>query len=152
MRRSLNLRHTLGNVYAVARREYTWRASTRTFIVTTIVLLIAAVGLAMAPTIISYFDRNESQKVGVYTGGADPHGDPVVTLDALLNAQARIGSDDADTGGAGAGATADKDFSISAKGDYLLPVPLVMPGDWEFRFTFVKDEKTVFRGAYLFDL
>ena len=67
----------------------------------------------MAPTIISYFDRNESQKVGVYTGGADPHGDPVVTLDALLNAQARIGSDGADTGGAGAGATADKDFSIS---------------------------------------
>ena len=52
----------------------------------------------------------------------------------------------------GAHSTGDKDFSISAKGDYLLPVPLVMPGDWEFRFNFVKDGKTVLRGAYLFDL
>jgi hypothetical protein len=52
----------------------------------------------------------------------------------------------------GAHSTGDKDFSISAKGEYLLPVPLVMPGDWEFRFTFLKGGKTVFRGAYLFDL
>ena len=113
MRRSVSLRHTVGNVYAVARREYTWRASTRTFIVTTIVLLVAAVGLAMAPTIISYFDRNESQTVAVYASGADPHGDPVATLDALLNAQARIGSGSAGTSEAGTNATAGKDFSIS---------------------------------------
>lgn len=52
----------------------------------------------------------------------------------------------------GAHATGDKDFSLSAKGVYLLPVSLVMPGDWEIRFTFVKKGKAVFRGAYLFDL
>ncbi len=113
MKRSLSPRHTLGNVYAVARREYTWRASTRTFIVTTIVLLIAAVGLAMAPTIISYFDRNETQKVGVFTGTADPQGDPVATLDALLNAQTTIGSGNPDTGRTGTGAADGKDFTIS---------------------------------------
>lgn len=46
----------------------------------------------------------------------------------------------------------DKDFALSAKGVYLMPAPLVMLGDWEFRFTFVKNNQTVFRGAYLFDL
>lgn len=52
----------------------------------------------------------------------------------------------------GVHSTGDKDFALSKKGDYLLPVALVMPGDWEIRFTFVKDGKTVLRGAYLFDL
>jgi hypothetical protein len=52
----------------------------------------------------------------------------------------------------GAHSTGDKDFSLSAKGVYLLPVRLVMPGDWEVMFTFIKDGKNVFRGAYLFDL
>jgi hypothetical protein len=52
----------------------------------------------------------------------------------------------------GAHSSGNKDFSLSAKGTYLLPVRLVMPGDWEIRFTFVKKGKAVFRGAYLFDL
>ncbi len=33
-----------------------------------------------------------------------------------------------------------------------MPVELVMPGDWEFRLTIEKDGKTLFRGAYLFDI
>jgi len=52
----------------------------------------------------------------------------------------------------GAHSTGDKDFSLSAKGVYLLPVRIVMPGDWEIRFTFVRNGKVVFRGAYLFDI
>lgn len=52
----------------------------------------------------------------------------------------------------GAHTAGDKDFSISAKGAYLLPIRLVMPGDWEIRFTFAKKGKVVFRGAYLFDI
>jgi hypothetical protein len=52
----------------------------------------------------------------------------------------------------GAHSTGDKDFSLSAKGVYLLPVRLVMPGDWEVMFTFIKNGKKVLRGAYLFDL
>lgn len=52
----------------------------------------------------------------------------------------------------GAHSTGDQDFSLSAKGVYLLPIRLVMPGDWEIRFTFLKKEKVVFHGAYLFDL
>lgn len=52
----------------------------------------------------------------------------------------------------GAHSSGAKNFALSAKGVYLLPVQLVMPGDWEFRFTFEKSGKTVFHGAYLFDL
>jgi hypothetical protein len=52
----------------------------------------------------------------------------------------------------GAHSTGDKEFSLSAKGAYLLPVRLVMPGDWEIRLTLQKKEAVIFRGAYLFDL
>lgn len=52
----------------------------------------------------------------------------------------------------GAHCTGDKDFSVSAKGVYLLPVRIVMPGDWEVTFTFLKKGRVVFRGAYLFDI
>jgi hypothetical protein len=36
------------------------------------------------------------------------------------------------------------------KGDYLLPVNVVMPGDWEVRLTFLKDDKPVFKGSIPF--
>jgi hypothetical protein len=52
----------------------------------------------------------------------------------------------------GAHSSGDKDFSLSAKGIYLLPVRLVMSGDWEIRFTAVKNGKVIFRGAYVFDI
>jgi hypothetical protein len=52
----------------------------------------------------------------------------------------------------GAHSSGDQNFVLSAKGVYLLPVRLVMPGDWEICFGFQKDGKTVLRGSYLFDL
>ncbi len=52
----------------------------------------------------------------------------------------------------GAHGTGGKDFSLSTRKVYLLPVNLVMPGGWEIRFTFLKNGKTTFRGAYLFEL
>ena len=52
----------------------------------------------------------------------------------------------------GAHSTGDHAFTLSAKGVYLLPVQLVMPGDWEVKLTFIKKGKAVLRGSYLFDL
>jgi hypothetical protein len=52
----------------------------------------------------------------------------------------------------GAHSSGSKTFAVSAKGFYLLPVQIVMPGDWEMKFAFEKDGQTVLRGAYLFDL
>jgi hypothetical protein len=46
----------------------------------------------------------------------------------------------------------DQNFALSAKGVYLLPVRLVMPGDWEVSLSFLKEGKTVLRGSYLFSL
>ena len=52
----------------------------------------------------------------------------------------------------GAHSEGERAYSLSAKGTYLKPVRLVMPGDWEVTFVFEKKGKVVFRGAYLFDL
>ena len=52
----------------------------------------------------------------------------------------------------GAHETGDKAFSLSKKGDYLLPIPIVMPGDWEIRLTIMKDGKVISRGRYNFDV
>ncbi len=52
----------------------------------------------------------------------------------------------------GAHETGDQPFKISKKGDYLLPINIVMPGDWEVRLTVFKDGKVVFRGSYQFDV
>lgn len=50
----------------------------------------------------------------------------------------------------GAHDTGDLSFKVSNKGDYLLPVNLVMPGEWEMRFTFLKEGKVIYRGSYKF--
>jgi hypothetical protein len=52
----------------------------------------------------------------------------------------------------GAHETGDKAFALSKKGDYLLPVNIVMPGDWEIRLTVAKDGKVIMRGRTNFDV
>ncbi len=41
-------------------------------------------------------------------------------------------------------------FKLNKKGDYLLPVNVVMPGDWEVRLTFSRNKIVVFRGRLTF--
>jgi len=52
----------------------------------------------------------------------------------------------------GAHETGDRPFTLSKKGDYLLPINIVMPGDWEIRLTILKAGKIIFRGRYNFDI
>ncbi|HVN23235.1 MAG TPA: hypothetical protein VMT71_04650 [Syntrophorhabdales bacterium] len=52
----------------------------------------------------------------------------------------------------GAHETGEKTFAVSKKGDYLLPINIVMPGDWEVRLSILKDGKVIFRGRYNFDV
>jgi hypothetical protein len=52
----------------------------------------------------------------------------------------------------GAHETGERPFTLSKKGDYLLPVNIVMPGDWEIKLTITKAGKVVFRGSYQFDV
>jgi len=43
-------------------------------------------------------------------------------------------------------------FALNKAGNYLLPVNIVMPGEWELRLTFIKGDKTVFRGRTKFNV
>lgn len=52
----------------------------------------------------------------------------------------------------GAHGTGDRPFQLSKKGDYLLPVSIVMPGDWEIKLTVLKAGKVIFRGRYNFNV
>lgn len=40
-------------------------------------------------------------------------------------------------------------FKLNKKGDYLLPVNIVMPGDWEILLTFSRTKIVVFRGRIM---
>ena len=52
----------------------------------------------------------------------------------------------------GAHSTEDKPFKLNKKGDYLLPVNVVMPGDWEVVFNFLKDKKPIYTGSVRFNV
>jgi hypothetical protein len=41
-------------------------------------------------------------------------------------------------------------FKLNKKGDYLLPVNVVMPGDWEVLLTFSRTKIVLFRGRVIF--
>lgn len=43
---------------------------------------------------------------------------------------------------------AEAAFKQNKKGDYLLPVNFVMPGEWEIRLTFKKDGKVLYLGSF----
>jgi hypothetical protein len=52
----------------------------------------------------------------------------------------------------GAHETGEQPFKLSRKGEYLLPVNIVMPGDWEIRLTIKKGGKVIFRGSHKFNV
>ena len=43
-------------------------------------------------------------------------------------------------------------FSLNKAGNYLLPINIVMPGEWEVRLTFFKGNKPVYRGHAKFNV
>jgi len=46
----------------------------------------------------------------------------------------------------------EQPFKLNKKGDYLLPVDVVMPGEWEVKLTFIKDKKVIYRGKFRFNV
>jgi len=84
---SPSVANTLRNIFAVARREFMWRGRTRTFWITTAVIVVVGVGLALAPVIIRFVDRGSTgDLVEVYVGDSNPGVDVPRALDLLLNA------------------------------------------------------------------
>lgn len=77
---------TIPNIRAVARREFMWRLRTRTFKFTTVLLVVAGVGLALLPTIFALIDREGTgDRVEVVVGDAAPSVDVVTALNTILN-------------------------------------------------------------------
>lgn len=52
----------------------------------------------------------------------------------------------------GAHDTGDLAMQLSRKKEYLLPINIVMPGEWEIRLTIKKAGKVIYRGRYRFDV
>jgi ABC-2 type transport system permease protein len=77
----------IANVVAVARREYTTRVRTRSFIFGTILLVVSVVAIALLPVIVGFIDRNDTVKAAVHVSATDLATDPAATLSSLLNAR-----------------------------------------------------------------
>lgn len=48
--------------------------------------------------------------------------------------------------------TAHDTFKLSKKGDYLMPVEITMPGEWEIKITIEKNGKVIYRGSHRFNV
>lgn len=52
----------------------------------------------------------------------------------------------------GAHDSGDVEFKVNKVNNYLLPINVVMPGDWEIRIVFSLNDKPVFHGSIRFDV
>lgn len=52
----------------------------------------------------------------------------------------------------GAHGTGLKPFQLNKKGDYLLALSLMMPGEWEVQLVFMKDNVVIYRGSIRFNV
>jgi ABC-2 type transport system permease protein len=87
---------TVRNTLSVARREFSVRARTRSFLFGTLLLAAAGAVLALAPIGIRWLEGEEAEKIGVVDQAADPSltFDPVTRLSLQLNASATGGETD----------------------------------------------------------
>ncbi len=77
-------------ILLIARREYLVRARTRSFRVATVILVLAAVALVMAPVAVRWFDRGSTSKVDVVMP-ADLGFDASTVLGSALNVSVGAG-------------------------------------------------------------
>ena len=77
---------TVPNIVAIARREFGYRARTRAFRFSTILLVVAGVALALTPTILAFLDRDSTgDRIEVVVGDSNPQVDVVLALGSILN-------------------------------------------------------------------
>ncbi len=87
----MNPRRDLRNILAVARREFLARGATRTFVISTAVLVLVVAGVALSPILIRYFgDQVGTDRIGLVARDAPATLDARGTLERLLNASAAV--------------------------------------------------------------
>jgi ABC-2 type transport system permease protein len=145
----------LSNVAAIARREYLARARTRSFRITTVLLVVAALAVALAPILIRWVDRGSGPTtIELSVGTSKPSVDVAAALSGLLNGS---------TGSAGAipGASAPS-YKVEATEDIAgarsrvdsgaadgLLIVTRQPSDGELAFTFVTKSRPIDRFSQL---
>ena len=77
---------SFANVVTVARREYTVRARTRSFLIGTALLIVGVVVIAWLPVIVGQVDRSDATKIVVASPDAALAATTSTSLGALLNA------------------------------------------------------------------
>ncbi len=76
----------------------------------------------------------------------------VYTKDGNKDTSLEIAADSGMPSMRGAHDTGDLPMQLSRKKEYLLPINIVMPGEWEIRLTVRKAGKVIYRGSYRFDV
>jgi ABC-2 type transport system permease protein len=140
------------NVVAVARREYTIRLRTRSFLFGTVVLLIGVLAIAFAPIIVKAIDQSSDQTIAVHVAATDLKSDPVATLSVLVNASTETGAAKADTRPEFAVvAVPDLDAARQAvtAGSYTAVLEIDRPSGGDLAFTLYTNENATGRTAGL---
>jgi len=78
----------LPNAAIVARHEYLDRVRSTLFVVSTLILMVLAVALALAPIAFSYVSRTQPVTIGVVSADEALRGEAVGTVDRILNPEA----------------------------------------------------------------
>jgi len=132
---------TIANIATVARREFEVRVRTRSFMLGTLLLVVGVIAIALLPVIVRYVDRTDATQVAVVVTAPDLAGDPVATLDRLLNAPT-----------AGADPDAQPDYVVSevsdvergreavAAGTYAALLAIERPAGAELAFTLYSND------------
>jgi ABC-type Na+ efflux pump permease subunit len=71
----------VANSWLVARREFRERVRSRLFYVSTILLALLAVGVALTPVLIKAADRGTTTKIAVASADADLAAESIAILD-----------------------------------------------------------------------
>lgn len=78
-------------------------------------------------------------KIEVFNNKGEKDSSVAITADSWMPSMPSMG-------------TGHDTFKLSKKGDYLVPVNITMPGDWEIKIIIAKDGKVIYRGSYRFDV
>jgi ABC-2 type transport system permease protein len=77
----------LPNAGIVASREYRDKVRGKLYLVSTVLLMVMAVGVALTPITLSYLDRRTQTAIAVVAGDADLRTRAVAVTDSVLNAR-----------------------------------------------------------------
>jgi ABC-2 type transport system permease protein len=82
------LRALLPNTWLVARREFRERVRSRLFVVSTLLLALLAVGVALTPVLVRVVDRGTTSTIAIVTGDDELASRSISILGGILNSTA----------------------------------------------------------------